>query len=128
MVITAQFFKKALLQYPFKITKILTDKGAELLYSLLPENQKPKGKTHLFDHVCNEHAIEQRTTKARHSWTNNMIESLKIHFNNFMPYNFRQKMTFKSRITPFYATIASYRESDSLFIKSPYQISVGRNF
>ena len=148
MAITAQFLKNALAQYPFKVTKILTDNGAEFSYNLLPDNKKPKDKIHLFDQVCNEHVIEHRTTKVRHPWTNGMVEAmnkkvkanttkkyhyetaeeLKTHLYHYiLLYNFNQKLTALNRRTPFEAILDAYRENDSLFIQNPHQLSVGRN-
>jgi transposase InsO family protein len=74
-----QFLNNVIAGYPIKITKILTDNGAQFTYKLLSEHLQPKEdngdlKVHSFDKVCAENAIEHRLTKFRHPWTNGQVE------------------------------------------------------
>ncbi|MFK5973986.1 MAG: DDE-type integrase/transposase/recombinase [Flavobacteriaceae bacterium] len=66
MSTAADFLEGTLEQYPFKITKILTDNGIEFCYNALIEEKKPKNKAHLFIAVYNGHDIEHRTTLVKH--------------------------------------------------------------
>ena len=62
---STMFLKRLVDDCPFKITKILTDNGAQFTYELLAEHLKPKDKTHPFDVVCKAHTIEHRLTKFK---------------------------------------------------------------
>lgn len=70
------FLRQTLAQYPFKVTKILTDNGIEFSYDLLVEAKKPKNKVHPFESICQEHKIEHRTTLVKHPWTKGMVEAM----------------------------------------------------
>ncbi|WP_156918960.1 hypothetical protein [Holospora obtusa] len=63
------FFRNLIELYPFKITKILTDNGAQFTYALLAEHFRPKNKTHPFDVICKACKIEHRLTHFRHPLT-----------------------------------------------------------
>ena len=66
--------KRLINDCPFKITKILTDNGAQFTYELLAEHLKPKDKTHPFDVMYKAHTVEHRLTKFKHPWTNGQVE------------------------------------------------------
>ncbi len=146
---TAQvFLKNALKQYPFTITKILTDNGIEFTYELLPENKRPKDKIHLFDQVCIENGIEHRLTKFRHPWTNGQVEIInkkikehttkKFYYENIkelkehlyyyiLAYNFKIKLKALKYKTPYEKIILEYKNNKDNFIKNPNQFIVGLN-
>ena len=69
-----QFLHHLIDDCPFKITKILTDNGAQFTYELLADHLKPKNKIHPFDDVCKANIIEHRLTKFKHPWTNGQVE------------------------------------------------------
>jgi len=73
MDIACRFLKNLIAHCPFKITKILTDNGAQFTYALLAEHLRPR-KKHAFDVICEDHGIEHRLTKFRHPWTNGQVE------------------------------------------------------
>ena len=72
--VSESFLKNLIEHCPFKITKILTDNGAQFTYALLAEHLRPKGKMHPFDVICEAHQIEHRLTQFRHPWTNGQVE------------------------------------------------------
>lgn len=72
--VSQSFLKNLIAHCPFKITKILTDNGAQFTYALLAEHMRPKGKKHPFDLICAAHKIEHRLTQFRHPWTNGQVE------------------------------------------------------
>ncbi|ETZ06924.1 integrase core domain protein [Holospora obtusa F1] len=43
---SSAFLKNLIAHCPFKITKILTDNGAQFTYELLAQHLRPKNKTH----------------------------------------------------------------------------------
>ena len=47
--VSESFLKNLIEHCPFKITKTLTDNGAQFTYALLAEHLRPKGKMHPFD-------------------------------------------------------------------------------
>jgi transposase-like protein len=53
--VSESFLKNLIEHCPFKITKILTDNGAQFTYALLAEHLRPKGKMHPFDVICEAH-------------------------------------------------------------------------
>ena len=71
----AQAFLKRLIDAaPFNITKVLTDNGKEFTDRFCATGQRePTGK-HVFDKLCQRHAIEHRLIKPRHPQTNGMVE------------------------------------------------------
>ncbi|WP_052564142.1 DDE-type integrase/transposase/recombinase [Holospora obtusa] len=71
---SSAFLKNLIAHCPFKITKILTDNGAQFTYKPLAQHLRTKNKTHPFDVMCKKHKIEHRFTKFKHPWTNAQVE------------------------------------------------------
>lgn len=133
---------------PFKITKILTDNGAQFTYALLAEHLKSKNKIHPFDALCKEHHIEHRLTKFKHPWTNGQVEvtnkilkkyttkayfykdleELKKHMMTFvLYYNHQRKLKSLKYQTPFDILIQEFEQNPSNFKNNPSHMLLGLN-
>ena len=73
-----RFLQNVLIQYPFKIEKILTDNGLEFTYNSLPESRTRKFQVHVFDQLCRKQGIEHRLTQFRHPWTNGYDQKVPV--------------------------------------------------
>ena len=70
---SADFLRQLHKHCPFKITKLLTDNGAQFTDRFTSQTKKPSGR-HLFDRVCTQFCIEHRLIRPRHPQTNGMVE------------------------------------------------------
>jgi transposase-like protein len=68
----AQFVKNLVNKIPYRITKILTDNGAEFKY--IGSKVKKSQDQHPFNAVLKAYDIEHRYTKIKHPWTNGQVE------------------------------------------------------
>jgi transposase InsO family protein len=149
----AQFLENLITDYPIKITKILTDNGAQFTYKLLAEHLQPKDKAgkpkvHGFDALCAKHGIEHRLTQFRHPWTNGQVEimnrvikdattkqfhyesveAFKKHLMAFlMLYNFQRLLKSLKFISPWQAVCQYYSINPSAFTENPTCKIVGLN-
>jgi len=84
------FLERVVADFPFRISKILTDNGVEYTHQYLPEQKRPREKVHPFDQVCQEHLIEHRLTLIKHPWTNGQVEAVnkKIKENTVRKYHY----------------------------------------
>ena len=144
----AAFLRQTLIQYPFKIEKILTDNGIEFSYNLLPDGKQPRNKIHPFGKICQGQQIEHRTTLVKHPWTNGMVEAMnkkikvntvkRFHYDSvkalkqhlyayMLNYNFNLKLRVLGRVTPFEAMLHWYNKSPSIFTVNPNHLIVGLN-
>lgn len=142
------FLKNFIADCPFKITKILTDNGAQFTYELLAEHLKPKDKTHPFDALCAHENIEHRLTKFKHPWTNGQVEitnktlknhttkiyhydspeQFKVHLMTFLLYyNMQKKLKSLKCISPYDKLIQCYKENPDLFRINPSYKIMGLN-
>jgi transposase-like protein len=133
---------------PFKITKLLTDNGAQFTYALLAEHLRPKNKEHPFDALCAKLGIEHRLTKFRHPWTNGQVEitnkmlknhttkafhyesvaRLKVHLMTFLLYyNFSKKLKSLKFVSPYDKIVQYYHTNPELFRYNPCHKKVGLN-
>jgi hypothetical protein len=68
----ADFLRKVVKAFPYKIHTVLTDNG--MAFADLPKNRNGASRqylgAHIFDRVCTENGIEHRPTKPYHPWTN----------------------------------------------------------
>ena len=142
------FLKNLIAHCPFKITKILTDNGAQFTYTLLAEHLRPKHKIHSFDALCTDHHIEHRLTKFKHPWTNGQVEvtnrvlkqyttkayfyedleELKKHMMTFvLYYNHQRKLKSLKYQTPFDIIISEFERDKSNFHHNPNHMLLGLN-
>lgn len=118
----AQFLKKVLCFYPYKINYILTDNGFEFSYKALSKNKRTK-KIHPFDNICQRNKIEHRTIKFKHPWTNGMIENFnrRIKDNVFKKYLFSTVFEMKEKTIYFVNKYNQEKRLKSLDYKTPAQ-------
>jgi transposase-like protein len=142
------FLENVLADFPFKISKILTDNGVEYTHQYLPQAKRPQEKVHPFDRVCQQHTIEHRLTLIKHPWTNGQVEAInkKIKENTvrkyqydsveqlkehlyfyILDYNFNKKLKALNFHTPYEIIIQKYQQAPQLFHHNPVNKFVGRN-
>ena len=142
-----QFLRHLEAECVFKITHILTDNGAQFTYKLLAKHLQPS-KTHPFDAQCEAFAIEHRTTKFRHPWTNGQVEitnktikqattkqfhyetpeDLKVHLQTFvLYYNHQRPLKSLKLKTPWQLIEQCYNQNPDLFKSNPLDKIVGLN-
>ena len=145
---SAEFLENLIAECPFKITKILTDNGAQFTYELLANHLKPKDKKHVFDQICETYGIEHRLTKFRHPWTNGQVEitnkmlknrtvkafyyenkaQLKKHLESFVTfYNIQKKLKSLKFKSPMDKLQEIYSKEPQLFDKNPLHKTMGLN-
>lgn len=145
---STEFLNNLIAHCPFKITKILTDNGAQFTYELLAEHLKPKDKIHPFDELCALHGIEHRLTQFRHPWTNGQVEitnkllknhttkryhyespeQLKHHLMTYLLYyNHQKKLKSLKFISPYDKLIKEYALNPKLFNINPTHMLMGLN-
>ena len=135
------FLKRCLLFFPFQVSKVLTDNGREFTLEGFKNRWGTSVKTvHDFEQVCQEQAIEHRTTLPYTPKTNGMVERMNgltkenttkrsryvtaqemqadLH-GWFVRYNFCRKNRRIGGKTPYEATLAWYKKDPSLFHKEP---------
>jgi transposase-like protein len=145
---SSSFLENLIAHCPFKITKILTDNGAQFTYELLAEQLRPKNKMHPFDLICKSHNIEHRLTKFKHPWTNGQVEvtnrilkqytikayfykdldDLKHHMMTFvLYYNHQRKLKSLQYQTPFDIIVKEFDRYPSNFYINPTHMLMGLN-
>ena len=76
----AAFLRHVVASFPYAIHTVLTDNG--MAFADLPKNRGRHQEIvaifggHIFDRVCQQHAIEHRLTKPYHPWTNGQAERM----------------------------------------------------
>ena len=88
--IAADFLYALVAAVPYRIHTVLTDNGAQFV-DRTPSNEEAEAAAeaywaaqgeprvwlvHAFDHACERHRIEHRTTKPAHPWTNGQVERM----------------------------------------------------
>lgn len=145
---STSFLNNLIHHCPFKISKILTDNGAQFTYALLADHLKPKGKIHPFDVICEAHNIEHRLTQFRHPWTNGQVEvtnkilkqyttkayfykdleELKKHMMTFvLYYNHQRKLKSLKYQTSFDIILKEFDRDPSNFHTNPAHMLLGLN-
>ncbi|MFN7225818.1 MAG: IS481 family transposase [Holosporales bacterium] len=117
------FLKNLIEHYPAKITKILTDNGAQFTYKLLAEHLQPK-RTHPFDVICQQNNIEHRLTKFRHPWTNGQVEVTNKIIKQYTTktYHYETTEELKHHLMVFLLFYNHQRPLKSLKYKTPFDI------
>ena len=142
------FLTNLIAHYPFKITQILTDNGAQFTYALLAEHLRPKNKEHPFDIICAMHDIEHRLTQFRHPWTNGQVEvtnriiknhttkvyfyetikELKEHMMAFLLYyNHQRKLKALKYQSPYDILLKEFGQNPNSFKQDPNHMILGLN-
>ena len=142
------FLRNLIAHCPFKITKILSDNGAQFTYELLSLHLRPKDQTHPFDALCVKNGIEHRLTQFRHPWTNGQVEvtnrilknattktyfydtlqELKSHMMAFvLYYNHQRKLKALKFQSPFDILIQTYQFNPLGFQQNPSHMIQGLN-
>ncbi len=145
---TAEFLKKVIKRFPYKIQIILTDNGIQFTH----RPQDKYATKHLFDQICEAHKIEHRLTKVNHPWTNGQVERMnrtlkeatvkKYHYKNHEEltkhlahflnvYNFAKKLKTLKGLTPYEKILRIFESNPELFKKKsnpntlkPYRVYV----
>ena len=135
------FLKQCLSFFPFQVSKVLTDNGREFTLKGFKNRWGTTVKTvHDFEQLCQEQAIEHRTTLPYTPKTNGMVERMNgltkenttkrnryvtvqamredLH-GWFVRYNFCRKNRRIGGKTPYEAVFAWYKKDPSLFLKEP---------
>ena len=123
---SSSFLRNLIAHCPFKITKILTDNGAQFTYALLAEHLRPKHKAHPFDLICKEHEIEHRLTQFRHPWTNGQVEVTNRILKQYTTksYFYEDLEELKRHMITFVLYYNHQRKLKSLKFQSPFDIII----
>lgn len=140
----AEFLRHLIKAVPYKIHKILTDNGIQFTH----HDHHKYALPHIFDCICQEHAIEHRKTKIKHPWTNGQVErmnktlkqatvhsfyydnhqQLKEHLHTYlMVYNFAKPLKTLKGKSPWQFILDQWTQSPELFIFNPNHFLVGLN-
>jgi len=140
----AQFLRDLILAVPYRIHTILTDDGVQFT----PRKQDIWDIQHIFDRVCDEHAIEHRLTKVNHPWTNGQVErmnrtikdatvkrfhydshdQLRRHLDDFVAaYNFARRLKRLRGLTPYEFICKAWADEPQRFILNPHHEMTGLN-
>ena len=145
MATGATFLRGVVQALPYQTRILLTDKGAAVT-----KNTSAKLDTmhHLFDRVCDEHAIEHRLTKPYHPWTNGQAErmnrtvkdattkafhdsttkTLYAHVLAFVSaYNFAKHLKALRWWTPFQTIYDAWNADPNPFKINPHHLTPGPN-
>jgi transposase InsO family protein len=145
----AAFLREVVEVFPYRIHTVLTDNG--MAFADLPKYRggpTARWMGHIFDRVCDEHAIEHRLTKPYHPWTNGQAErmnrtvkdatikafhypsldALKAHVIAFVQaHNFAKHLKAIRWRTPFQAVCNAWTKDPSIFKINPHHLIPGPN-
>jgi len=147
---TATAFLQALLSaVPYKVHTVLTDNGIQ--FCDLPSRRSgptARLRMHMFDRTCVANAIEHRTTKPNHPWTNGQVErmnrtikeatvkryhydshdQLRQHLQVFIDaYNFARRLKTLNGLTPYEHVCSCWTSQPHRFIINPIHQMPGLN-
>jgi hypothetical protein len=126
------------------ILTILTDNGVQFTH----RKKDRYAFRHLFNRVCDQHAIEHRLTKPNHPWTNGQVErmnrtlkeatvkkyhyethdQLKQHLHTFlMAYNFAKRLKTLKGLTPYEHICKMWTTELKRFRVNPFHHTLGLN-
>lgn len=134
---------------PFKIHTILTDNGAQFVYTkhVLTKGKGPK-KRHKFTLKCQSYGIRHKTTQPYRPQTNGQVErfnrtmkdatikqyhyenitQLVTHLDDFiLAYNVGKKLSALKRKTPMQFLLYIYKKNPKLFNLNPHHLLLGLN-
>jgi hypothetical protein len=143
-MIAAQFLRNLIATVPYTIHIVLTDNGIQFTN----QERHRYAFVHIFDRVCNEHAIEHRLTKIKHPWTNGQVErmnrtikeatvkrfhyddhdQLRSHLADFVAaYNFARRLKTLKGLTPYEFICKSWTNEPERFTLNPIHQMPGLN-
>ena len=141
-LVAAEFLRRVLAGFPYKIHKILTDNGIQ--FSNMPHQSQ--ANRHIFDRICQEHGIEHCLTKPAHPWTNGQVErmnrtlkeatvqryhyqtadELNHHLQTFLlAYNHAKRLKTLRGLTPHEFVCAEWQTKPAIFTRDPTQLTLG---
>ncbi|GAB3491483.1 hypothetical protein GCM10027341_04500 [Spirosoma knui] len=141
-LIAADFLRRVLAYFSYKIHKVLTDNGIQF------GNMAHQAKTirHIFDRVRQEHGIDHRFTKPAHPWTNGQVErmnrtikeaivyryyyqtseGLTRHLQAFLlAYNHAIRLKTLKGLTPHEFVCAQWQAKPTIFTRDPTHHTLG---
>jgi len=139
----ADFLIQALAFFPCRIHHILTDNGREFAMKGRSSFGRKAKQEVLFEIICELAGIKHRKTKAKHPWTNGMVERMVrtvkehtvrleryesaemmiidiLHFQD--THNFQRRLKALNFKTPFQATMEWFVKEPKLFLKNPSKL------
>jgi transposase-like protein len=123
------FLERVVADFPFRITKVLTDNGVEYTHQYLPEAKRPKEKVHPFDEACRDKGIEHRLTLVKHPWTNGQVEAInkKIKENTVRKYQYETVEQLKEHLYYYILDYNFNRKLKALNFRTPYEMIVEKH-
>ncbi len=142
--IAVDFLWRLIAAVPYAIHTILTDNGVQFTH----RKKDRYAFRHLFNRVCDQHAIEHRLTKPNHPWTNGQVErmnrtlkeatvkkyhyethdQLKQHLHTFlMAYNFAKRLKTLRGLTPYEYICKIWTTEPKRFRENPFHHTLGLN-
>ncbi|MFC4161914.1 IS481 family transposase [Chitinimonas lacunae] len=143
-MIAAQFLRNLIEAVPYTIHTVLTDNGIQFTNRHCDQY----AFQHIFDRVCDEHAVAHRLTKVKHPWTNGQVErmnrtikdatvkrfhyddhaQLRRHLIDFInAYNFGRKLKTLKGLTPYEFTCKQWTSEPHRFRVDPIHQMPGLN-
>ncbi len=160
--VAADFLRALVAAVPYRIHTVLTDNGTQFV-DRTPINEEAEAAAgaywavrgeprvwlvHAFDHACEQHGIEHRTTKPAHPWTNGQVErmnrtlkdatvrryyygshdELRRHLQLFLDaYNHACRLKTLRGLTPYEFICKIWTEQPSRFTSDPSHFTLGPN-
>jgi transposase InsO family protein len=143
-MIAAAFLRQLIETVPYAIHTVLTDNGIQFKNRA----QDRTAMEHVFGRTCRENAIDHRTTKVKHPWTNGQVErmnrtikeatvqryhydahhQLERHLADFVSaYNFARRLKTLKGLTPYEFICKRWTVEPKRFKLNPLQQMPGLN-
>jgi len=138
----AEFLRHLIAAVPYRIHTVLTDNGVQFTHHA----RHKYAFQHLFNRICDAHAIEHRLTKPNHPWTNGQVErmnrtlkeatvhryyydthqQLREHLMTFlMAYNLAKRLKTLKGLTPYEYICQQWQQQPERFICDPFHHILG---